>query len=135
MSLNVLIGLAVVPAVPDVECITPHILATLSLPYGTEQLLLRTVNSELWAAKVTDFRKNYVALIADAARWVVDQGIRLIGVDYLSIARFGGALLTHQVLLVGDVVILAGAEAAPARAVLRRLSWISGQPPSSEGSS
>lgn len=144
LPLEVLIGPAFVAFLPETSAITASDLAGLALPAGTERLLLRTPNSELWAAGVTEFREDYVALTADAARWVVDQGIRLIGVDYLSVQRYGDSPVTHQILLGAGVVILeglnlaavepgsyellclplrlVGSDGAPARAVLRKLS-------------
>lgn len=141
LSLEVLIGTAVVAYLPKVSAIAASDLEDLALPSGIERLLLRTRNSELWEAGVAEFRKDYVALTSDAAQWVVDHNISLIGVDYLSVQRYGDSPLTHQVLLESGVVILeglnladvqpgsyeliclpirlVGAEGAPARAVLR----------------
>jgi arylformamidase len=109
----------------------------------TQRLLLKTRNSELWAAGVTKFRNDYVALSADAARWVVDRGIRLVGIDYLSVQCYEDNPLTHQILMKAGVIIveglnlaavepgsyeliclpirLVGADGAPVRAVLRAL--------------
>ena len=115
--------------------------SALTLPQGTERLLLRTRNSGLWAAEVTDFRKDYVALTDDAVSWIKDQGIRLIGVDYLSVQRYRDREpTTHKTLLEAGTVIveglnlsavrsgnydfvclplkLVGSEGAPARAIL-----------------
>lgn len=144
LSLEILIGPAVVAYLPKVDTITASDLAKLALPSGTQRLLLRTRNSELWTAGVTEFRTDFVALTADAARWVVDNGIQLIGVDYLSVQCYGDSPLTHEILLEADVIIveglnldqvqpgdyeltclplrLVGAEGAPARAVLRLLA-------------
>lgn len=144
VPLDILVGSAIVAHLPEVDSITASCLADLSLPPGTERFLLRTRNSEFWAAGVTEFRKDYVALTADAARWAVDQGIRLIGVDYLSVQRYDDSPLTHKIFLEAGVIILeglnlagvqpgayeliclpihlVGAEGAPARAVLRVLS-------------
>lgn len=141
LSLEVLIGTAIVAYLPKVSAIAASDLADLALPPGIERLLLRTRNSELWGAGVAEFREDYVALTADAAQWVVDQNIRLIGVDYLSVQRYGDSALTHEILLESEVVILeglnladvqpgsyeliclpirlVGADGAPARAVLR----------------
>ena len=149
LPLDVLVGPAIVAYLPGVSAVTTGDLASVTLPTDTERLLLRTRNSELWAAEVTEFREDYVALTVDAARWVVDQGIRLVGVDYLSVQRYDDSPLTHQILLKADVIILeglnladvqpgayelvclpmllVGAEGAPARAVLRHLSPVSGQ--------
>ncbi|MBM4429722.1 MAG: cyclase family protein [Chloroflexi bacterium] len=144
LPLDVLIGPATVAYLPQVDVITAGDLADLALPPGTERLLLRTRNSELWMAGVTEFREDYVALTADAARWVVDQHMRLIGVDYLSVQRYQDGPTVHQILLGAEVVIIEGlnlsgvesgeyeliclplkilgAEGAPARAILRPLT-------------
>ena len=141
LSLDTLIGRAIVVYLPKVETITVTDLSSLKLPSGTERLLLRTRNSELWAADVKEFKEDFVALTADAAQWIVDYGINLIGVDYLSVQRYGDSPRTHQILLKAGVVILeglnladiepgtyeliclpiclVGAEGAPARAILR----------------
>jgi arylformamidase len=157
LPLGNLIGPATVAYLPKATTVTVSELANLALPPGTKRLLLRTRNSDLWAAEVTEFRKDYVALAADAARWVVAQDIRLIGVDYLSAQRYGDSPLTHQILLEAGVIIveglnlagvqpgaceliclplkLVGAEGAPARAVLRYVSAIRGRPKEAGGRS
>lgn len=142
LSLDVLIGPAIVAYLPMVSAITASDLAKLALPPGTKRLLLRTLNSELWAAKITEFREDYVALTSDAAQWIVRKGIRLIGVDYLSVGSYRDRVATHLILLQAGVVVieglnlynvdsqeyelvclplkLEGAEGAPARAILIR---------------
>jgi kynurenine formamidase/glycosyltransferase involved in cell wall biosynthesis len=142
MPLNILIGPALIAYLPGVDAITADDLAALSLPKSTQRLLLRTRNSLLWANGVNGFRTDYVALTADAARWIVEHDIRLVGVDYLSVQRYQDGSETHQILLDAGVVIveglnladvvpglyeliclplkLVGAEGAPARAVLVR---------------
>jgi arylformamidase len=143
LALDALIGPAVVAALPDVDAVTAADLEALNLPTDTRRLLLRTRNSEGWRRGDREFRPDFVALSVDAARWVVARGLRLIGVDYLSVQIFRGDPQTHIALLQAGVVIveglnlaevapggyeliclplkLAGAEGAPARAVLRRL--------------
>jgi len=144
LPLEALIGPAVVAALPEVDAITAENLEELNLPSDTQRLLLRTRNSEHWRRGDRTFQPDFVALTADAARWVVQRGLRLIGVDYLSVQRFHDHHETHLVLLEAGVVIveglnlaqaapgnydficlplkLAGADGAPARAVLRSLS-------------
>jgi len=144
LALDALIGPAVVAVLPDVESVTARDLEGLRLPADTRRLLLRTRNSEGWRRGDREFQKDFVALTADAARWVVERGLCLIGVDYLSVQRFHDAPETHIVLLKAEVVILeglnlaeiepgpyelialplklAGADGAPTRAVLRKLS-------------
>lgn len=157
LSLDVLIGPCHVAHLPEAADITADNLTNLNLPAGVERLLLRTRNSQLWAAKTTEFRKDFVALTHDAAQWIVDKGIRLIGVDYLSVQRYRDNALTHQILLGADVIALeglnlsgvkpglyeliclplklVGAEGAPARAVLRQISGLDENSSTTEGKS
>jgi arylformamidase len=143
MSLDVLIGPATVAYLPEASVVTAKELAGLNLPSGIQRLLLKTRNSDLWAAGVTEFRNDYVALSADAARWAVERGIRLVGIDYLSVQCYDDSPLTHQILMKAGVIIveglnlaavepgsyeliclplrLVGADGAPVRAVLRAL--------------
>jgi arylformamidase len=105
-----------------------------------ERLLIRTRNS---FAEPTVFHKDFVALLPDAAGWIVEQGIRLIGVDGPSVEEYGSSdFPVHHALLRAGVVIVevldlsrvaagdydlfcaplkwAGADGAPARAFLRK---------------
>ena len=144
LELENLIGLAVVAYLPEAEVITKNVLEELSLPEGTRRLLLRTRNSSLWETGSHQFQTNYVALTQDAAQWVVDHDICLIGIDYLSVQRYGENPQTHEILLSAGVIIveglnlarvepgqyeliclplkLVGSEGAPARAVLRKMT-------------
>lgn len=144
LKLEDLIGPAVVAYLPDAEIITKNVLEGLSLPGGARRLLLRTRNSSLWETGSHQFQTNYVALTQDAAQWIVDHDICLIGVDYLSVQRYGEDSQTHEILLSAGVIIveglnlarvesgmyeliclplkLVGSEGAPARAVLRRMT-------------
>jgi len=144
LSLEIFIGQAVVAYLPDCPMITAIQLETLDLPLYTERLLLHTDNSLLWAKGEKAFCRDYVALTDDAAQWIVKRKIRLLGVDYLSVQRFVDGPEVHQILLQAGVVLLeglnldgvvsgiyellslplnlVGAEGAPARAVLRRIS-------------
>ncbi len=144
LPLEVMVGDAFVACLPEAREITAGVLAGLNLPEGMERLLLRTRNSKLWAEEKTEFMKDYAALTDDGARWIVEQQIRLIGVDYVSVQRYGDGPQTHQILLEADIVILEGlnladvkagwyeliclplklvdADGAPARVVLRSIN-------------
>jgi arylformamidase len=144
IPLSVLVGAAHVASVPAAERIGPRELEAAGVPADTERLLLRTRNSELRLADESGFRRDYVALTVDGARWLAEHGIRLIGIDYLSVQCFGDDAETHRVLMRAGVAILegldlsaaapgkyrltclplciAGAEAAPARAILEPLA-------------
>lgn len=115
-------------------------LADLEIPVHATRVLFRTSNSELWDQP--RFVENFVALTADGAAAVVERGVRLVGIDYLSIAPYNNPAPTHEVLLRAGVTILEtvdlhdvepgpwhltclplripGADGAPARAVLHR---------------
>ncbi|HEY1014230.1 MAG TPA: cyclase family protein [Herpetosiphonaceae bacterium] len=85
---------------------------------GTERLLLKTANSAHWAERPLRFHTEFRALDSSAARWVVERGLRLIGIDYLSIESFEAEEHnpTHQILLGARVAVLEGldlSQAAP----------------------
>ena len=106
IPLNKLIGPCQVVHIQGEKSITADILENLSIPKDCKKLLLKTDNQALWASNSSKFDKDFCALSADGAQWVVDRGIELIGIDYLSIQRFHDSIKTHQVLLQNEVVIL-----------------------------
>jgi arylformamidase len=54
------------------------------------------------------FNQNFTALLPDAAEYLVQKGVKLVGIDYLSIAPFENGSDTHIILLENDVVVLEG---------------------------
>jgi arylformamidase len=70
--------------------------------------LLKTRNSSFWASSGSTFRTDYVGLSPDGAQYLVNRGIRLVGIDYLGIAPFSDPVPTHQILLSAGVIILEG---------------------------
>jgi arylformamidase len=106
LPLEAMIGPAVVVELGASSVIGAEHLAN-AVPPGTQRLLLKTRNSQLW--EKPGFQTDFVGLRPDAARWIVDQGIRLVGIDYLSIEPYGTAgLPAHRTLLQAGVVILEG---------------------------
>ena len=81
-------------------------LAEAGIPRGTERLLLKTRNSDLWNREATTFAEDFIALTPGAARWVVERGIRLVGIDYLSVEPFDGDGAVHHSLLQAGVTPL-----------------------------
>lgn len=140
LPLKILSGRAYVLHLPEVEQITAGVLRGVEIPPRTRRLLLRTRNSEYWVNQTPDFQSDYVAISADGAQYLVDRGIKLVGVDYLSVAPFQDSVPTHTILLKAGVVIveglnlahvsqgrytlhclplkLVGSDGAPARAIL-----------------
>jgi arylformamidase len=106
------------------------------------RILFKTRNSSLWKTRKR-FQKNYVYLTLDAAKYLAENDIKLIGFDYLSVEKFGDSehpvhryLLGNQVIILeglnlseveeGEYEIcclpmkLTGLDAAPARVILRK---------------
>jgi arylformamidase len=109
LSLDTLIGPALVIEVPEAGAIEPRFLESVPLPQGTVRLLFKTRNSDLWRKPDHSFHSDYVALSPQAAAWIVDRGIRLVGVDYLSVQMFADPEpLTHRTLLAAGVVVVEG---------------------------
>jgi arylformamidase len=110
VPLDVLFGPVVVADARHLDRpIEPADLEALGLPEGAERVLLRTSNSELWRHLPISFPDVYACLTPDAARWVVDRGIRLIGVDFLSVEAKGAeGHPVHHILLESGVVIIEG---------------------------
>jgi arylformamidase len=74
---------------------------------GHKRILLRTRNSAFLSRM--DFVKNYTYLAPDGAQFLVDKGVELVGIDYLSIEQFhSGHHRTHRTLLERSVVIVEG---------------------------
>jgi arylformamidase len=90
-----------------------------------------------------DFQEDFVYITPEAARYLVQSGIKLVGIDYLSVEKFGSQdFAAHHALLGAGVVVIegldlseveageydltclpmliAGADGAPARCVLRK---------------
>jgi arylformamidase len=87
----------------------PAELDGLEIPAGATRVLLKSDNSELWRHLPTAFPDDYVCLSPEGAKWVVAAGIRLVGVDFLSVEQKGaGGHPTHVELLSNGVVIVEG---------------------------
>jgi len=146
MSLETLIGPAQVVSIPDdVNAIDARVLSALDLKKAS-RVLFKTRNSAFWSNMSGGFRKDFTHLDPDAARALVELGVRLVGIDYLSVEKFQAVRHeTHEILLSNGVVIVEGldlrevpagdyeliclplriaegtGDGAPARAVLRTL--------------
>ena len=111
LSLEVLVGPAYVLRIPDdVSLITADSLSRASIPEGVSRLLLRTRNSRWWQRGDKEFHRDFVAITVDGAAWLVAHDIRLVGVDYLSVAPFDDGVPTHRILLEAGIVIIEGCD-------------------------
>lgn len=107
IPLDRLIGPALLVSFPDdVRAVGAAELKAHDLK-GRKRILLRTRNSALLSQK--QFAPDYTYLAPDGAEYLVDKGIELVGIDYLSIEQFhSGHHRTHRTLLAKSVVILEG---------------------------
>jgi arylformamidase len=112
------------------------------IPDNVERILFKTRNSMYWATGIQTFQEDFVAVDQSGAQWLVDRNVKLVGVDYLSVAPFDSGIPTHQTLLQHNAIIVEGldlssveagwydlaclplkiiaADGAPARAVLMK---------------
>lgn len=141
LPLNALVGPALVIALPDdVMSVTADHLKRHPLD-GVERVLIRTRNSGF--IREREFHPDFTFLAPDGAEYVASIGVKLVGVDYLSVEQFhSGHHRTHRTLLERGIVIvegldlsglepgeyafcclplrLEGLDGAPARAILMR---------------
>ena len=141
LPLEVLTGPCYVAQLPDgIEAITSEVLERTEITSEMKRVLFGTSNSHYWAKGESKFQTDFVAITEDGAEWLVERGIQLVGVDYLSVAPYEESIPTHRVLLQAGVVIveglnlsnimrgfydlyclplkIAGSDGAPARAIL-----------------
>ncbi len=76
---------------------------------GVTRLLLKTRNSKWLASGSTEFHQDYTYVAPDGAEYLAKLGVRLVGVDYLSVEQFhSGHHRTHRTLLEQGIVIVEG---------------------------
>ena len=146
LDVDILIGEAEVVHVPDdLRSIDEEFVAA-NCPAGSKRILFKTRNSAFWTGDFTEFRTDFTYLDLGAAQTLVKQGVKLVGIDYLSIEKFNSKdHEVHRTLLSKEVIILEGlnlagvpagqyeliclplrlrshlGDGAPARAVLRTI--------------
>ena len=106
IPLDWLIGPALVVDFPGIAAISLRDITTIDLN-GAERVLLKTDNSSHWNDGA--FYDKFVYLEPEAAAHLASRGVKLVGIDYLSIDRFRSeSHPTHFQLLPKNVVILEG---------------------------
>jgi len=104
LPLELLIGRARVVEV-TAPCIDEAVLEEFDFT-ADARVLFKTRNSYLWSQKV--FVKDYVYITPGAARSLVNDGIKVVGIDYLSVEKFNGEPETHMALLGAGTIIIEG---------------------------
>jgi arylformamidase len=108
IPLDTLVGPALVLEVLSPKIISAADLNALRIPQGTKRVLFKTVNSTGWKNGTHLFQEDFIALSPEAAEILVDLGIQVVGVDYLSVAAFDDPGPTHRILLEADILIIEG---------------------------
>jgi arylformamidase len=108
LPLDLLVGRAYVLHLPDISMITASALMQADIPPRTRRLLFKTRNSQYWAGGNQKFQTDYVGLSVDAAELLVDRNVKLVGIDYLSIAPYKMGTPVHSILLDAGVVVIEG---------------------------
>jgi arylformamidase len=97
LPLEALLGPCVVVSAPDLSRES-----VARAPEGAERVLFKTPNSDLWAGDT--FPESFAKLDGEAARLLVDRGVKLVGVDWLSVGDHDA----HRALLGAGIVPLEG---------------------------
>jgi arylformamidase len=109
LDLGVLIGEAEVVAVPEDCRAIDEAFVLAHCPPGAKRILFKTRNSAFWSEPKLQFHEDFTYLDLNAAQTLVERGLKLVGIDYLSIEKFGSPKHeTHLALLSRGVVILEG---------------------------
>jgi arylformamidase len=108
IPLELMVGPAAVVEIRAEGTITVADLISAQIPAGTKRILLKTPNSEIWAAGNMVFQEDFIAPDGEAAKYLVELGVEVIGVDYLSVAPFTDPEPTHKTLLEAGVLIIEG---------------------------
>jgi len=108
IPLDYLVGSVLVLEVPSLEVISAGDLKALNIPEGTRRIIFKTANSEYWKEEGHTFQEDFIALGPDAAARLVELGINVVGVDYLSAAAYNDPVPTHKILLDAGVLIIEG---------------------------
>lgn len=107
LPLDAMVGPAHVVEYSGDGHLTAADLEAAGLPDDARRLLLKTGNGRFWDDDA--FHTDFIGLAADAARWLLGRGIRLVGIDYLSIEQFRSPTHeVHKTLLEAGVVIVEG---------------------------
>ncbi len=109
LPIEALIGPAQVVVVQDrVGVITRQVVRECGVQAGVERVLFKTRNSQFWPGK--EFRTDFVGVDEGGAEALVELKLRLVGIDYLSIAPYHESGPAHNILLRSEIAILEGCD-------------------------
>ncbi|GJV43627.1 cyclase-like protein 2 isoform X1 [Tanacetum coccineum] len=107
LDLEVLNGPALLVDVPRDKNITAEVMKSLNIPKGVKRVLFRTLNTDRQLMRQKRFDTSYVGFMKDGAQWLKDNtDIKLVGIDYLSVAAYDDLIPSHLVFLESREIIL-----------------------------
>nr|GMD05118.1 cyclase-like protein 2 isoform X2 [Ipomoea batatas] len=107
LDLRVLNGPALVVDVPRDKNLTAEVMKSLNIPRGVKRVLFRTLNTDRRLMWKKGFDTSYVGFMEDGAQWLVDNtDIKLVGIDYLSVAAYDDLITAHLVFHKSREIIL-----------------------------
>jgi arylformamidase len=122
LDLNVLVGAAqVVELAQNIAEIDEKVIRQAGILPDTRRILFKTRNSQYWAQHENIFQTDFVGINLDGARALVQMGIQLVGIDYLSIAPFKRSRPTHEVLLSAGMVVVEGLDLSKIKPAMYQL--------------
>lgn len=90
------------------ESIGPSVLEKIDFE-NVVRVLFKTRNSRWWECNEKEFQENFVHINELGAKFLIEHGVKLVGIDYLSVERFKSSdHTTHHLLLRNEVVIIEG---------------------------
>jgi arylformamidase len=105
---EILLGKVQVLDVGESPSITRTVLVEYKLK-SQERIIFKTGNSRFWDEKPLKFHPEFTALTADAAEYLLQLGVRLVGIDYLSLDSYESKdLPVHKILYRKNVVGVEG---------------------------
>lgn len=109
LPLEMMVGPVQVVQIPeDVDLITADVLKKVKINPKIKRILFKTRNSKLWEKGENKFQTDFVGINDDAAEVLVQTGMMLVGLDYLSVAPFGNGKPPHDILLKAGMTLLEG---------------------------
>lgn len=136
LDLDLLNGPTLLVDTPRNTNITAKAMESLNIPKGVRRVLFRTLNTDrklMWK-KGGDL--SYVGFTEDGAQWLVDNtDIKLVGIDYLSVAAYDHLITAHVVFFkIPNIILVEGLKLDDVKAGIYMLHCLPLRLVGSEGS-
>ncbi len=106
LPIDCLVGTARVIEVPEKDFVSAQDLKPYNIKSG-EIIILKTRNSSF--IEEPEFNTGFVYLSRDGAEYLVNAGVKTVGIDYLSIEEYESPdSSVHKILLSNNIVIIEG---------------------------